>query len=186
MEPWLSIIGLGEDGVDALAPAARALLAQATLIVGGARHLAMAPESGAERLAWPSPLTDALPRLLAQRGRATVVLASGDPFFYGVGDLLSRHVSRDEIVCIPTPSAFSLAASRLCWSQQDCALVSLHGRAFARIIPFLQPRARIIALSWDETTPSRLAAHLAADGFGASRLVVLEQIGRASCRERVS
>ncbi|MFO1101753.1 MAG: precorrin-6y C5,15-methyltransferase (decarboxylating) subunit CbiE [Methylocystis sp.] len=174
--PWLSLIGLGEDGADALTPAARALVAQASLIVGGARHLAMI-DASAERLQWPSPLTDALPRILAQRGRPTVVLASGDPFFYGVGDLIARHVAHDEIFCIPAPSAFALAAARLKWSQQDCALLSLHGRAFERVTSHLQPRARIIALSWDETTPARLASHLALRGMGASRLYVLERLG---------
>ncbi len=174
--PWLSLIGIGEDGADALTPAARALIAQASLIAGGARHLAMV-ESSAERLQWPSPLTDALPRILAQRGKPTVVLASGDPFFYGVGDLIARHVAQDEIFCVPSPSAFSLAAARLKWSQQDCALISLHGRAFERVTPHLQPRARIIALSWDETTPARLAGHFAARGMGQSRLYVLERLG---------
>ncbi len=174
--PWLSLIGLGEDGADALTPAARALIAQASLIVGGARHLAMI-DAPAERLQWPSPLTDALPRILAQRGKPTVVLASGDPFFYGVGDLIGRHVARDEIFCVPAPSAFSLAAARLKWSQQDCALLSLHGRAFERVTPHLQPRARIIALSWDETTPAHLARHLVARGMGESRLHVLERLG---------
>lgn len=174
--PWLSLIGLGEDGADALTPAARALIAQASLIVGGARHLAMI-DATAERLHWPSPLTDALPRILAQRGKPTAVLASGDPFFYGVGDLIARHVAHDEIFCIPAPSAFSLAAARLKWSQQECALLSLHGRAFERVTPHLQPRAKIIALSWDETTPARLARHLAGRGMGASRLYVLERLG---------
>ncbi|MGJ0622340.1 MAG: precorrin-6y C5,15-methyltransferase (decarboxylating) subunit CbiE [Methylocystis sp.] len=174
--PWLSLIGLGEDGANALTPAARALIAQASLIVGGARHLAMI-DAPAERLQWPSPLTDALPRILAQRGKPTVVLASGDPFFYGIGDLIARHVPHDEIFCVPAPSAFSLAAARLKWTQQDCALLSLHGRAFERVTPHLQPRARIIALSWDETTPARLARHLVLRGMGASRLHVLERLG---------
>ncbi|MDJ0448590.1 precorrin-6y C5,15-methyltransferase (decarboxylating) subunit CbiE [Methylocystis sp. JR02] len=184
MEKWLSIIGIGEDGVEALAPAARTLINQATLIVGGARHLSLISESKAERLQWPSPLTDAIPLILARRAAPVVVLASGDPFFYGVGDLISRHVARDEIFCIPAPSAFSLAAARLNWSQQDCALVSLHGRAFERITPHLQPRARIIALSWDETTPRRLADHLTKLGMCASRLFVLERLGGAKERIR--
>lgn len=174
--PWLSLIGLGEDGADALTPAARALVAQASLIVGGARHLAMI-DAPAERLQWPSPLSEALPRILAQRGKPTVVLASGDPFFYGVGDLIARHVAPDEIFCVPAPSAFSLAAARLKWSLQDCALLSLHGRAFERATPHLQPRAKIIALSWDESTPARLARHLVARGMGGSRLHVLERLG---------
>lgn len=175
MAPWLSIIGIGEDG--ALTPAARALVEQATLIVGGARHLALIGATPAESLAWPSPLTDALPRLLAQRGRPTVVLASGDPFFYGVGDLISRHVPREEVFCIPSSSAFSLAAARLGWSQQDCALLSLHGRAFERVTPHLHPGARLIALSWDETTPARLAQHLTVRGMGDTRIIVLEHLG---------
>ncbi|MBG0803354.1 precorrin-6y C5,15-methyltransferase (decarboxylating) subunit CbiE [Methylocystis sp. H4A] len=183
--PWLSLIGLGEDGADALTPAARALVAQASLIVGGARHLAMI-DAPAERLQWPSPLSDALPRILAQHGKPTVVLASGDPFFYGVGDLIARHVARDEIFCVPSPSAFSLVAARLKWSLQDCALLSLHGRAFELVTPHLQPRARIIALSWDETTPARLARHLALRGMGGSRLHVLERLGGAKERLRAA
>jgi precorrin-6Y C5,15-methyltransferase (decarboxylating) len=174
--PWLSLIGVGEDGAEALTPSARALVAQASLVVGGARHLAMI-DAPAERLQWPSPLSDAMPRILAQRGKPTVVLASGDPFFYGVGDLVARHVARDEMFCIPAPSAFSLAAARLKWSQQDCALLSLHGRAFERVTPHLQPRARLLALSWDETTPARLARHLVERGMGGSRLHVLERLG---------
>lgn len=186
MAPWLTIIGIGEDGPDALAPATRALIAQASLIVGGARHLSLIGATKAERLPWPSPLTDALPRLLAQRGQPTVILASGDPFFYGVGELLSRHVAREEIFCLPASSAFSLAAARLKWSQQDCALISLHGRAFERITPHLRPRARILSLSWDETTPKRLADHLCARDMGASRLVVLERLGGPHERIRES
>jgi precorrin-6Y C5,15-methyltransferase (decarboxylating) len=174
--PWLSLIGVGEDGAEALTPAARALVTQASLVVGGARHLAMI-DAPAERLQWPSPLSEALPRILAQRGKPTVVLASGDPFFYGVGDLMARNFARDEMFCIPAPSAFSLAAARLKWSQQDCALLSLHGRAFERLTPHLQPRARILALSWDETTPARLARHLVERGMGGSRLHVLERLG---------
>ncbi|WP_036280241.1 bifunctional cobalt-precorrin-7 (C(5))-methyltransferase/cobalt-precorrin-6B (C(15))-methyltransferase [Methylocystis sp. ATCC 49242] len=184
MRPWLSIVGVGEEGFAALSPAARTLLEQATLIVGGARHLALIGDTAAKRLQWPSPLSDAIPQILVQRGEPTVVLASGDPFFYGVGDLLSRHITSEEIFCVPSPSAFSLAAARLKWSQQDCALISLHGRAFERIAPYLQPRARIIALSWDETTPARLAEYLDARGMGDSRLHVLEHLGGPNERMR--
>jgi len=182
--PWLTIIGMGEDGADGLSAAARTLVAQAKLIIGGARHLALIGEVSAQKLAWPSPLTDALPALLARRGEPVVVLASGDPFYFGVGELLSRHFQRHEIFCLPAPSAFALAAARLKWSQQDCTCLSLHGRAFARIIPHLQPRARIIALSWDETTPAQLASHLTANGMGASQLHVLERMGGPNERIR--
>ena len=181
---WLAIIGVGEDGADALTPAAHALIANAALIVGGARHLALIGETRAERLVWPSPLTAAIEAILARRGAPVVALASGDPFFYGVGELLARHVAREEIVCIPSVSAFALAASRLLWSQQECALLSLHGRAFERLTPHLQPGRRVIALSWDETTPARVAAHLAALGMGGSIIHVLEHMGGPRERHR--
>ena len=174
-ERWLSLIGIGEDG--ALSPAARALIEDATLIVGGARHLSLIGATAARQMQWPSPLTQAIDDILARRGEPTVVLASGDPFFYGVGEVFARHVAREEIVCLPCPSAFALAASRLCWSQQDCALLSLHGRAFERITPHLQPGRRLLVLSWDGTTPGRVAAHLSQLGFGDSRLHVLENLG---------
>ena len=172
--PWLSIVGIGEDGPS---PAARALLAQAALVVGGARHLALAGAFPGERLAWPSPPEGAFPAILARRGQPVCVLASGDPFFYGIGSLLAMYVPREETAGLPAPSAFGLAAARLGWAQQDCALLSLHGRALERIIPHLQPRARIIALSWDGSTPARLAALLRARGMGQTVLHVCEHMG---------
>jgi precorrin-6B C5,15-methyltransferase / cobalt-precorrin-6B C5,C15-methyltransferase len=176
-EKWLSLIGIGEDGIEALSPAARTLLAQAHLVVGGARHLALAGPLAAETMTWPSPLASAIPEILARRGSPVCVLASGDPFFYGVGTLLSAHVGPQEMQCFPAPSAFSLAAARLNWSLQDCCLISLHGREFERIIPALQPHAKILCLSWDETTPPRLAKLLCDRDLGRSRIVVMESMG---------
>ncbi|MDQ0472456.1 precorrin-6y C5,15-methyltransferase (decarboxylating) subunit CbiE [Labrys wisconsinensis] len=174
---WLSIVGIGEDGFAGLSPAARAVVEAAELLVGGARHLAMVAGGAAERLTWPSPLTDAVPLLQARRGRRVVVLASGDPFLWGVGATLARHVPADEIACLPAPSAFALAAGRLGWAEQDCALVSLHGRPFEAIVPHVQPGARILALTWDGSTAAKVAEHLVAMGFGPSRLTVLEALG---------
>lgn len=173
-DKWLSVIGIGEDGIDGLTPAVRKLLAQAHLVVGGARHLALAGPLLAKTMTWPSPLASAIPKILARRGSPVCVLASGDPFFYGVGTLLSAHVGPQEMQCFPAPSAFSLAAARLNWSLQDCCLMSLHGRGFERIIPVLQPSSKILCLSWDETTPPRLAKLLCERGLGQSRIVVME------------
>lgn len=181
--PWLAVVGIGEDGRAGLSEAARRALDGAELVVGGARHLALAGPLQAETLAWPSPLSDAYPKILARRGRPVCVLATGDPFHYGVGAELARLVAAEEMVSFPQASAFSLAAARLGWSLPECACVSLHGRALERIIPYLQPGARLIALSWDGTTPDRLAALLAERGFGRSRLTVLEAMGGP--RERV-
>jgi precorrin-6B C5,15-methyltransferase / cobalt-precorrin-6B C5,C15-methyltransferase len=181
--PWLTIVGIGEDGRGGLSPAALAAIESASLVVGGARHLALGAPIRAPTLAWPSPITDGYRAILARRGVPTCVLATGDPFHYGVGTELARVVPADEIVCYPQPSAFSLAAARLGWSLPDCDCVSLHGRALERIIPLLQPGARILALSWDGATPRHVASLLAERGLGASRVTVLEAMG--GLRERL-
>jgi precorrin-6B C5,15-methyltransferase / cobalt-precorrin-6B C5,C15-methyltransferase len=182
--PWLSIIGIGEDGRDGLSLAARERLAQAALVVGGKRHLALAAPFEAETMEWPSPLAEGIPLILARRGEPVCVLASGDPFYYGVGALLAAALPPSEYACLPAPSSFSLAASRLGWSLQDCRLISLHGRELTRIVPHIQPRAKIIALTWDETTPALLADLLCGLGCSGSTLHVLESLGgpREVCR----
>jgi precorrin-6Y C5,15-methyltransferase (decarboxylating) len=181
---WLSIIGIGEDGVAGLSSAAQQLVASAELVVGGKRHLGLADGLiRGRRLDWPSPIRDVLPAIEKHRGRPVVVLASGDPFHYGVGDLLLTIVSSEEMFCLPQPSAFSLAAARLGWSQQEVSIVSLHGRALEGIARYLQPGARILALAWDGGTPRKLARLMAARGMGESKMVVLENM--AGPRERV-
>jgi precorrin-6Y C5,15-methyltransferase (decarboxylating) len=182
-EGWLAVVGIGEDGVDGLSPAARRLVAQAGFVVGGKRHLALAGPLSAETLVWPSPIENALDAIEARRGKPVCVLTSGDPFFFGVGAMLTRRFASDEMICVPAPSAFALAAARLGWSQQDCALLSLHGRPLEAVIPHLQPGARILALSWDDATPAKLAALLAARGMGRSKITVCEAMGGP--RERV-
>ena len=182
--PWLSIVGIGEDGVDGLSPVAQRLIAAAELVVGGKRHLALADDLiRGRKLAWPSPIGEAMPEIEKHRGRPVVVLASGDPFHYGVGDMLLRSIPAAETLCLPQSSSFSLAAARLGWSLQDVASVSLHGRALEGIVRHLQPGARILALSWDGETPARLAKLLVERGMGASSITVLEAMGGA--RERV-
>ena len=185
-ERWLGLVGIGEDGLEGLTPAARRLIAQAAFIVGGKRHLALAGPLKAETMIWPSPIENALDAIEAHRGRPVCALASGDPFFFGVGAMLMRRFTSDEMTSVPAPSAFALVASRLGWSQQDCALLTLHGRPLEAIIPHLQPGARIVALSWDDATPAKLAALLTQRGMGRSRLTICEAMGGLSERIRTT
>jgi len=180
---WLSIVGIGEDGRSGLAPAAAAALDAAQVVYGGRRHLALAAPLDAETRTWPSPIHDAYPEILARRGRPTCILATGDPFHYGIGAEIAQLVLPTEIRAFPQPSAFSLACARLGWPLAECGLVTLHGRALARIVPHIQPGARLLVLSWDGTTPSALAGLLTERGFGASTITVLEAMGGP--RERV-
>jgi precorrin-6Y C5,15-methyltransferase (decarboxylating) len=181
---WLSIVGIGEDGVEGLTTVARGLVSGAEMVFGGKRHLGLAAPliRGAVR-PWPTPFERAVAEVLAQRGRQVCVLASGDPYLHGVGAVLARHVEPSETVVVPAPSAFSLAAARLGWPLADCVLVSLHGRELDRVRPHLQPGARVLALTSDGEGPAALAGLLATAGFGASRLTVLEALGGP--RERI-
>ena len=182
---WLSIVGIGEDGVEGLSAIARGLVSGAAIVFGGARHLGLAaPLIRGEARPWPSPFS--VDQVLAERGRQVCVLASGDPFLYGVGSVLANHVAPEETLVVPAPSSFSLAAARLGWALPDIALVSVHGRALDRIRPHLHPGARVLALTSDSEGPAALARLLAETGFGASRLTVLEALGGACERIRTT
>ncbi|WP_207447209.1 precorrin-6y C5,15-methyltransferase (decarboxylating) subunit CbiE [Roseomonas marmotae] len=176
--PWLTILGIGEDGVNGLSPAARDLLRGAAVVYGGRRHLSLAEGLiQGEARPWPSPMDGAYPALLACRPRPVVVLASGDPFCFGVGSVLAGLVPPGEMLCIPAPSAFALACARLGWPGQDCATISFCGRPLEPVRALLQPGARILALSADGGTPGALAELLNRLGFGPTRMHVLEALG---------
>jgi precorrin-6Y C5,15-methyltransferase (decarboxylating) len=181
---WLAIVGIGEDGVEGLNPAALALISNAKLVIGGKRHLALADglPSG-ERRAWPSPIAESIPEILARRGEPVAVLASGDPYCFGVGAMLSAHVPAEETICVPAPSSLSLACARLGWALDNAATVSLCGRPVETLAPSLQPKRRALILSADATTPAAVARYLTQRGFGRSKLHVLEALGGP--RERV-
>ncbi|QFY63703.1 precorrin-6y C5,15-methyltransferase (decarboxylating) subunit CbiE (plasmid) [Rhizobium grahamii] len=182
---WLTIIGIGEDGLAGLGEQAKHLISAAPVVYGGARHHAlMAPLVKGQQLDWASPFERSVEEIVARRGTPVVVLASGDPFLYGVGATLSRHVSADEILTIPAPSSFSLAASRLGWALQDVASISLHGRPIELLYPHLHPGRRIIALTSDAATPAQLVALLCKQGFAESKIHVLEALGGSGERIR--
>ncbi len=176
--PWLTIVGIGEDGVAGLGDEAKRRIAESAFVFGGSRHLALVAKlvSGEAR-AWPSPFDSEMRDIVALRGKTVCVLASGDPFFHGVGVTLARHVPVGEMHVIASPSSFSLAAARLGWALQDIETVSLHGRPLDLIRPLLHPKRRILALTSDGQGPAAIASLLCQCGFGASRLTVLEALG---------
>ncbi|MGC9270593.1 precorrin-6y C5,15-methyltransferase (decarboxylating) subunit CbiE [Acidiphilium sp.] len=184
---WLSILGIGEDGVAGLSARARTLITGAALVVGGARHLKLAaPLITAETLVWPHPMSDAVPLILARRGEPVVVLASGDPFFHGVGSMLARVVAPGEFIGVPVASCVSLAAARLGWALHETPVISCCGAPLARVVAHLHHGARLLVLSADATTPPAMAALLTARGFGGSVVHLLEALGGPRERHRVA
>jgi precorrin-6Y C5,15-methyltransferase (decarboxylating) len=182
---WLTIVGIGEDGVAGLGDQARRAIAQAEFVFGGARHLALAASLiTGERRPWPTPFDAEMRDVQALAGKEVCVLASGDPFLHGVGVTLARKIPADRMHVIPAPSAFSLAASRLRWALQEVETVSLHGRPIDLIRPLLHQNARILALTSDGEAPTAIAALLTETGFGPSRLTVLEALGGPAEKSR--
>jgi precorrin-6Y C5,15-methyltransferase (decarboxylating) len=181
--PWLTIVGLGEDGPDGLTPASRAALEAAEVVMGAARHLALLPGFGAERVVWPVPFFDGLPVLMGLRGRQVVLLASGDPFWFGAGTSVTTILTPGEWLALPAPSTFSLAASRLGWGLESVVCLGLHATPLETLRRHLAPGRRILVLLRDGAAAGTLAERLFVWGFGATRMVVMEALGGP--RERV-
>lgn len=173
-DPWLTIIGIGEDGLAGLSEASRKALNEAETVFGGERHLALV-DVGSRGRPWPVPFEANV--VLSCRGRPTVVLASGDPFWHGAGASLAEKLDGDEWIAHSAPSTFSLAAARLGWRLEATACLGLHAAPFERLVPHLAQDARIICLMRDAAAVDKLAKWLTERGWGASLLWTLEALG---------
>ncbi len=182
MSAWLTIIGIGDDGLESLASSSRALIEAADIIVGSQRILDLAELSKKETHIWTSPIEDMISQIESWKGKSVIILATGDPMHFGVGVTLARHFPLEELTILPSPSAFSLAAARLGWPLQGVEMISLHGRPVSLLHPYLQPGAKIIALTASGETIPEVSKILSERGFGESRLTVLEHMGGANER----
>ncbi|MCC3420073.1 MAG: precorrin-6y C5,15-methyltransferase (decarboxylating) subunit CbiE [Microcoleus sp. PH2017_07_MST_O_A] len=178
MHKWLSVVGIGEDGLSGLSSIALSLLDRSKIVVGGARHLAMLPtDDTREKLVWASPLQTTVDSIISRRPEAVCVLASGDPMCHGIGVTLSRRIPIAEMTVIPAASAFSLACARLGWPLADVETFSLTNRPIASIALSFSPGARLLVLSADRHTPGKVAELLTQRGFGSSLMTVFERMG---------
>jgi precorrin-6B C5,15-methyltransferase / cobalt-precorrin-6B C5,C15-methyltransferase len=173
----VTVVGIGADGWPGLAPPARTALEKAAVVLGAPRQLDLLPVLvTATRETWPSPLLPALPGLLDRHARADlVVLASGDPMFFGIGSTVLRH--RPDAVVVSHPSSLALAAARLGWTEQDVVTVSAVGRPLAAVRAALAPQRRLLVLADAAETPGRVAALLVGAGYGQARMTVLASLG---------
>ncbi len=179
MNAWLSVVGIGEDGLAGLSPAARTLIESAEVLVSSQRHLDRMPDAprGQERVAWTSPLAETTERVLAMRGRRVTVLATGDPMHFGIGATVAGCVAPEEMTVVPHLSSFALGAARMLWPLDKVATLSVHGRPVERVLLHVAPGARLLILAHDGRTPRDVAALLDARGFGASRMTALAHLG---------
>ncbi|MEB3216833.1 MAG: precorrin-6y C5,15-methyltransferase (decarboxylating) subunit CbiE [Nostocales cyanobacterium 94392] len=178
MHKWLSVVGIGEDGLPGLSQVASQLVERAEVLVGGSRHLSMLPENDTrKKIIWSSPITVSVEEIIQRRGQSVCILASGDPMCFGIGITLTRRIPISEITIIPAPSAFSLACSRLGWALQEVEILSLAARPISLLHPIIYPGGRLLILSEGRNTPKIVAQTLANRGFGHSKITVLEYMG---------
>ena len=167
---WLTILGIGEEGLDSLTPVARSLLDQATVLVGGERHLSMlsfSKEDKREQIVWGTSFSAMVEKILARRGEKICILASGDPMCFGVGATFAKRLPLEEMHIVPGISSYSLACARLGWPMMDVDLFTLHGRPLSLMHSHIQPGARLLMLSENAKTPGEVADLLTDRGFGA-------------------
>jgi precorrin-6B C5,15-methyltransferase / cobalt-precorrin-6B C5,C15-methyltransferase len=175
----VTVVGIGADGWAGLSPRSRAAIEQAGVLVGSPRQLSLVPKAVAgRRIPLPSPLLPGLTELIAAHaGSELVVLASGDPMFYGIGSTLVRVLGAAHLVVLPHPSSVSVAAARLGWPLDDVDVVSLVGRPRELLHPLLQPGRRVLALTAETTAAASIQALLDARGFDISPVTVLADLG---------
>lgn len=181
--PWLSVIGLGEDGMEGLNEASRNALLASDVIMGPARHMALVAEGHAKRMIWPVPFANGIPRLLEMRGRKVAILASGDPFWFGSGSVIARYLEADEWQSFPGQSCFTLMSNRLGWALENTRCLGLHATPMSRLRPFLAMTQKLIVTLKDGQAVHDLAEYLCSQGFGASHLHIGQSLGGP--RERV-
>ncbi len=176
-KPWLTVVGIGDDGWAGLGPAARDAVRSADMLVGGERHLALVPEGPADRRSWPSPMSALVDEIVGLKDTRVCVLASGDPLLYGVGSQFARRLGADDLAVIPHVSTFSAVCARMLWAQPETRLVTLCGRPVENVHRELFDKARLVVFSADRSTPHAVAQLLRNRGFGDSRMTVFGHLG---------
>jgi precorrin-6Y C5,15-methyltransferase (decarboxylating) len=184
----VTVVGIGADGWPGLSTAARAAVLAADVVAGSERQLSLlGTDVTAERVSWPTPLLPALPGILeTHRGRRLVVLASGDPMFYGIGTSVARLLGASAVQVLPHPSSVSLACARLGWAADEVEIVSLVGRPLETLHPAVQPGRRVLVLVSEPEAAVMVSSLLVQRRFGASPVTVLEQLGGPAERIRSS
>lgn len=176
-EPWIDIIGIGEDGEAGLSAGALEVLQKAEVIIGGDRHHKLTSNSAALRIAWPSPFNAMIDEIRSNRGKRLVILVTGDPLWYSVGARITKSIPAGEIRFHPHLSAFQLAACRMGWSLADIETVTIHGRPASQLVPHLAPGVRMIVLTQNASSPEVVSRLLVERGFSRSSIVAFAAMG---------
>jgi precorrin-6Y C5,15-methyltransferase (decarboxylating) len=176
----VAVVGIGEDGLDGLRAEARRAVEEAEVLVGGERHQRLLPAHPAQRVTFKrdaAQLAEAVERLL-DAGRRVVVLASGDPAYFGIGPLLAERLGAQRVRIYPNLGAVQLAFARLGLAWQDAVVVSAHGRPLAPVVHAALGSTKLAILTDPLHTPAVVGRALLEAGMeSTARTWCLERLG---------
>jgi len=171
------IIGISGESVETLSARARELIHDAELIFGSQRLLKLFPDSPADKFSVNNNLPQVVERVRANlERRRVVVLASGDPGFFGIAAYLNREVGAEHFEVIPAVSSLQLAFARLNLNWDDACLLSVHGRGLAEILPVIARCRKLALLTDDVNTPARIATAMLDSGLDEYRAYLCEDL----------
>jgi len=178
------IIGIGDDGLAGLTSRARSLIEQAELLIGEEHSLALVPDHRGERLVVGRQLDEAVRRIETAPGQRIVVLASGDPLFYGLARYLCSRLEKDRFEVVPHVSSMQLAFARVKESWEEAFLTNLAHRGLDRIIEQIRGAEKVGLFTSDLYPPSAVARALLERKLDYFSAYVCENLG--SPDERVT
>jgi len=178
------VVGLGM-GPDDLTPKALGIIREARVLVGGRRHLDYFSDHPGEKVVLGKNPEETLKALapLAET-RQVVILASGDPNYYGIGTLAAQVLGPERVVIHPNVTAVQAACARLKLAWHDAKVASLHGRGWEALAAALPGAGKVIVYTDPAHPPEAVARFLLDRGLGKARLCVLENLGQED--ERVT
>lgn len=179
MEP-IKVIGIGEDGQESLLPLYHTWINESDILVGGERVLEFFPDYKGEKWIIKNGLSS-LVENMKESGKRTVVLASGDPLFYGIGSYLSKKLP---VEIYPALSSVQLAFARIQESWQDCTFLSVHGRSIHGLAQKVDGQTKVCLLTDEGNSPDAIARYMLDFGITEYEATIAENVGGPE--ERVS
>ena len=178
------IIGIGEDGLDGLTESSRKLIAGAELLIGEPESLALVPDTGCARLVVGTSLDEALKEMESSSQRRIVVLAQGDPLFYGVARYLCDRMDKDRFEVVPHVSTMQLAFARVKESWEEAFLTNLASHGLDHVLGQVRGAEKVGLFTSEDYPPSEVARALLAEHLDYFTAYVCENLG--SPDERVT
>lgn len=172
------IVGVGDDGLASLTESARRCIEETEVILGSARALELLPSIKAERVVMGANLDEMVRRVERDLGkRRLVVLASGDPLFYGVARFLCDRLGKESFEVVPHVSTMQLAFARVKESWDEAYLTDLALHPFSEVIDRVRVAEKVGLFTHDTAPPATVARALLDEGIDYFRVYVCENLG---------